>query len=209
MGRLTIGLTGGIASGKSTAATRFVELGVPVIDADDSARRVVAPGEPALAAVARAFGSAVLTATGALDRRALRQLVFSDPQRRRELETILHPLIRADMERRAAAAPGPYLVFAIPLLVEGGQRDRVDRILVVDSSEEVQIARVMQRDGGTREDARAILATQASRETRLRAADDVIVNSGAVDDLRHAVDGLHRRYLELAAAKAAADPHFP
>lgn len=208
MGRLTIGLTGGIASGKSTAAGRFIELGIPVVDADDSARRVVAPGEPALDAVVHAFGGGVLTSAGELDRRALRQLVFREAGRRRELESILHPLIRADMDRRAAAAPGPYVVYAIPLLIEGGERGRVDRILVVDADEETQIDRVMQRDGGTREDARAILAAQASREARLRAADDVLVNSGNVDDLRQAVDGLHRRYLELAAAKAAADLHF-
>ena len=208
MGRLTIGLTGGIASGKSTAAQRFLELGVPVIDADESARLVVAPGQPGLGQVTHAFGTGVLTATGELDRPALRHLIFGDPQRRRELEMILHPLIRADMDRRAAAAQGPYVVLAIPLLVEGGARGRADRILVVDVPEDVQLERVMKRDGGSLTEARAILAAQSSRESRLKAADDVLVNSGTVSDLRQAVDRLHAVYLQLAAAKAAADGHF-
>jgi dephospho-CoA kinase len=197
--RLRIGLTGGIASGKSTVAQRFVELGVPVIDADESARFVVAPGQPGLADLTKRFGPGILTADGELDRRALRNLVFADPQLRRDLEAILHPLIRADMERRAGAAAGPYLVMAIPLLVEGGKPDRVDRILVVDVDEDVQLRRVMTRDSTTREQARAILAAQASRAVRLKAANDVIVNSGAVSELRQAVDALHERYLRLAA----------
>jgi dephospho-CoA kinase len=197
--RLRIGLTGGIASGKSTVAQRFVELGIPVIDADESSRFVVAPGQPGLAELTKRFGSGVLTADGELDRRALRNLVFADPQLRRDLEAILHPLIRVDMERRASAAVGPYLVLAIPLLVEGGKPDRVDRILVVDVDEDVQLRRVMVRDSTTLEQARAILATQASRAARLEAADDVIVNSGTVANLRRAVDGLHERYLRLVA----------
>lgn len=208
MGRLTIGLTGGIASGKSTAARRFLELGVPVIDADESARLVVAPGSPGLAAVTQTFGKAVLTERGELDRAALRHLIFGDPQRRRELEAMLHPLIRADMDRRAAAAQGPYVVFAIPLLVESGARGRVDRTLVVDVEESAQLERVMQRDGGSLAEAHAILAAQATRESRLQAADDVLVNSGTVSELRQAVDGLHAQYLRLAAAKAASADHF-
>ncbi len=208
MARLTIGLTGGIASGKSTAARRFIELGVPVIDADESARLVVALGSPGLAAVTHAFGKAVLTPQGELDRPALRHLIFGDAQRRHELEAILHPLIRADMDRRAAAAPGPYVVFAIPLLVESGARGRVDRTLVVDVEEGVQLARMMQRDGGSLTEARAILAAQATRENRLQAADDVLLNSGTVSELRQAVDALHAQYLRLAAAKAASADHF-
>src|SRR5450631_3534726 len=125
--RLHIGLTGGIASGKSTVAQRFVELGIPVIDADESSRIVVAPGQPGLAELTKKFGPGILTADGELDRRTLRNLIFADPQVRRDLETILHPLIRADMGRRAGAAVGPYLVMAIPLLVEGGNQGRVDR----------------------------------------------------------------------------------
>ncbi len=197
--RMRIGLTGGIASGKSTVAQRFVELGIPVIDADDSSRFVVAPGEPGLAELTKRFGAGILTAGGELDRRALRNLVFADPRLRRDLEAILHPLIRVDMEQRASTAAGPYLVMAIPLLVEGGSRGQVDRILVVDVDEDVQLKRVMARDSTTLEQARAILGAQAQRAARLKAADDVIVNSGTVSDLRQAVDGLHERYLRLAA----------
>jgi dephospho-CoA kinase len=199
--RLRIGLTGGIASGKSTVAQRFTELGVPVIDADAAARAVVAPGTPGLAAVLNRFGRGVVAKNGELDRRALRELIFREPGSRRDLEAILHPLIRADMERSTELAVGPYVVMAIPLLVEGGSRDRVDRILVVDVDEAVQLRRVMARDGCTEEQARAILVSQASRSARLAAADDVLPNSGTVADLRQAVDQLHERYLRVAEAQ--------
>lgn len=199
--RLRIGLTGGIASGKSTVEQRFMELGVPVINADDSSRAVVARGEPGLAAVVERFGAGMLTPQGDLDRRALRSLIFSDAARRKELEAILHPLIRADMERRSAQAGGPYVILSIPLLVEGKARDRWDRILVVDADESLQLARLMSRDAVSEAEARATLAAQASRAARLAMADDVLVNSGTVADLRQAVDRLHERYLELAAAK--------
>ena len=199
--RLRIGLTGGIASGKSTVARRFVELGVPVIDADAAARAVVAPGKPGLAAVSERFGSRVLAENGELDRRALRDLVFKDPGSRRDLEAILHPLIRAEMEQSAKLAVGPYIVMAIPLLVEGDSHERVDRVLVVDVDEAVQLQRVMARDGCTLEQARAILASQASRSARLAVADDVLPNAGTVTDLRQAVDQLHERYLRLAEAQ--------
>jgi dephospho-CoA kinase len=198
--RLRIGLTGGIASGKTTVAQRFVELGIPVIDADESARTVVAPGTPGLAAVVDKFGTGLLIADGELDRRALRHLIFADPDRRRELEAILHPLIRADMEQRAHTSTGPYIVMAIPLLVEGGAIDRVDRILVVDVPEDLQRQRVMRRDGVSAEQAHAILAAQTSRENRLQAADDVILNVGTVSELWQAVDDLHARYLKMASA---------
>jgi dephospho-CoA kinase len=199
--RLRIGLTGGIASGKSTVAQRFMELGVPVIDADEAARAVVAPGEPGLAQVVGRFGGSVLAENGELDRRSLRQLIFNDPGSRRDLEAILHPLIRARMEQWAAAAAGAYVVLAIPLLIEGGSLDRVDRILVVDADEALQLQRVMDRDGGTLEQAHAILASQASRTVRLAAADDVLLNSGTVTDLRLAVDRLHARYLQMVYPK--------
>jgi dephospho-CoA kinase len=202
--RLRIGLTGGIASGKSSVAQRFIELGVPVIDADEAARAVVAPGKPGLAQVIKRFGTGMLSANGELDRRALRNLIFSDPVSRRDLEAILHPLIRADMEQRAAAAVGPYVVMAIPLLVEGGARDRVDRILVVDVDEAVQVQRVMARDGCSMEQAREILASQASREARLELADDVLLNTGSVTELRQGVDRLHERYLRLAEMNPSA-----
>jgi dephospho-CoA kinase len=201
--RLRIGLTGGIASGKSTVAQRFLELGIPVIDADEAARAVVEPGTPGLALVVARFGSGVVGKKGELDRRALREVIFSDPGLRKELEAILHPLIRVEMQRRAQAARGPYLVMAIPLLVEGGgARDRVDRILVVDADEVAQLQRVMARDGSTMEQARAILASQASRSARLAAADDVLANTGTVTDLRQAVDRLHDRYVRLAEMRA-------
>jgi dephospho-CoA kinase len=200
--RLRIGLTGGIASGKSTVAHRFTELGVPVIDADESSRYVVAAGQPGLAKITKRFGTGILTAGGELDRRALRTVVFADSALRRELEAILHPLIRADMERRASTAVGPYLVLAIPLLVEGGPNDRIDRTLVVDLPEEVQLERVVARDGGTLEQACAILAAQTSRASRIKAADDVLLNVGTVSELRLAVDRLHERYLQLAAASS-------
>jgi dephospho-CoA kinase len=199
--RLRIGLTGGVASGKSTVAQRFAELGVPVIDADESSRLVVAPGQPGLTAVVRRFGKRILSANGELDRRALRDLVFADPRMRRDLEAILHPLIRADMEHRTNEAAGPYVVLAIPLLVEGGSRDRVDRILVVDVDEATQLQRLIARDSIGLEQAQAILAAQASRKNRLTAADDVLENAGTVTQLRQAVDRLHERYRRLAAAR--------
>ena len=198
--RLLIGLTGGIASGKSTVAQRFVELGVPVIDADAAAREVVAPGKPGLQQVIDRFGSRVVAENGELDRRALREIIFSDPDARRDLEAILHPLIRAEMDRSAAVAVGPYIVMAIPLLIEGGSRDRVDRILVVDVDEAVQLQRVMARDHCSAEQAQAILDSQAPRSARLAAADDVLPNAGTVTELRQAVDDLHQQYLRLAAA---------
>jgi dephospho-CoA kinase len=197
--RLRIGLTGGIASGKSTVTQRFTELGVPVIDADVSARNVVERGKPGLEQIVRRFGPGVLDAHGNLDRPALRALIFNDSGSRQALDAILHPLIRADMEQQAAAATGPYLVMAIPLLVEGGRaHDRVDRVLVVDVDEALQLQRVQARDGCSETHARAILASQASREARLAAADDVLRNSGSVADLRQAVDRLHEKFLHLA-----------
>ncbi len=198
--RLRIGLTGGIASGKSTVEQRFRELGVPVVNADDSSRAVVAPGEPGLAAVVAHFGNHMLTPEGQLDRRALRSLIFAEPKRRKELEAILHPLIRSDMDRRVLESDGPYVVLSIPLLIEGGARGRVDRVLLIDADESLQLSRLMSRDAVNAEEARATLAAQASRTARLEAADDVITNAGTVTELRQAVDRIHQRYLALAAA---------
>jgi dephospho-CoA kinase len=201
--RLRIGLTGGIASGKSTVTQRFAELGVPVIDADVASRSVVEPGKSGLAQIVQRFGPEVLDAQGRLDRRALRALIFNDPDSRRALDAILHPLIRAEMELEAAAAQGPYVVMAIPLLIESGNaRARVDRVLVVDVDETLQIQRVQARDGCSPEQARAILASQASRSARLAEADDVLLNAGSVADLRQAVDHLHEQYLQLAKSSA-------
>jgi dephospho-CoA kinase len=194
---LRIGLTGGIASGKTTVAERFSELGVAVIDADAAARSVVTPDQPAFAEIVQRFGPAVVASGGGLDRRELRTRVFSDPQARGDLEAILHPRIRAEMERLAAAAAGPYLIMAIPLLVEKAGQTRVDRVLVVDVPEQVQIERLMARDACSADQARAILASQASRAERLARADDVLNNGGAIAELRRGVDGLHERYLGL------------
>jgi dephospho-CoA kinase len=197
--RLRIGLTGGIASGKSTVSQRFAELGIAVIDADVAARAVVEPGTPGLEQVVQRFGSGIVRPDGELDRSALRELIFNDPAARRDLDAILHPLIRAHMEQQAAAAAGPYLILAIPLLVEGGSsRERLDRILVVDVDEAVQLQRVQARDGISIAQARAILGSQASRAARLEAADDVLQNGGTVAELRQAVDRLHERYLKQA-----------
>ncbi|HLW23295.1 MAG TPA: dephospho-CoA kinase [Steroidobacteraceae bacterium] len=203
--RLRIGLTGGIASGKSTVAGRFRELGVPVIDADEAARRVVAPGEPGLEAVVRRFGKQLLTAQGELDRAQLRARIFADEAERRDLEALLHPLIRADMARAVQEARGPYVVLAIPLLVEGARRDQVDRILVIDVDEETQRARLKARDGASDAQARAILAAQATRAQRLAAADDVLTNTGSLEALRREVDQLHERYLTLARRPQPSD----
>lgn len=202
--RFRVGLTGGIASGKSAVASFFATLGVPVIDTDEIARAVVTPGEPLLARIVERFGPEVLSAGGALDRRRLRDIVFADAGARADLERLLHPAIRAEMERRSAVAGGPYQVIAIPLLVETNARGNLDRVLVVDCSEELQLRRLQARDGATRAQAEAILAAQATRERRLAAADDVISNEGELSALRDQVERLHARYLELAAAGRAA-----
>ena len=197
-----VALTGGIASGKTTVANLFATHGVPLIDTDLIAREVVEPGQPALAAVAKAFGSDVLDADGRLDRRRLREVIFRDAAARARLEAILHPAIRAEMERQsvAAAQAGPYQMLVIPLLAEGGRRDHVDRVLVVDTPETVQVERLMTRDAVTREQAEASLRAQAQRSTRLGIADDVLTNTGRIDDLREQVAALHARYVKLAAA---------
>jgi dephospho-CoA kinase len=201
---LRIGLTGGIASGKSTVTQRFVELGAPVIDADVASRSVVEPGRPGLAQVVQRFGTGVLDADGRLDRRALRNLIFKDSSLRQALDAILHPLIRAEMEHEAAQSNGPYVVMAIPLLVEGRSAGkRVDRVLVIDADETLQIQRLQARDGSSVEQARAILASQASRAARLAAADDVLLNTGTVAELRQAVDRLHEQYLQLAQTSSS------
>ena len=196
-----VALTGGIASGKTTIANLFAELGVPLIDTDVIARQVVEPGQPALAEVAKAFGPDVLDADGRLDRRRLRERIFADPTARQRLEAILHPAIRAEMERQSREADGPYQMLVIPLLTEGKRRDHVDRVLLVDVPEELQVQRLMMRDGVTHEQARASLNAQATRAERLAMADDVIRNTGRVDDLREEVAKMHGKYLALAAER--------
>ncbi|MFZ9303991.1 MAG: dephospho-CoA kinase [Steroidobacteraceae bacterium] len=193
-----VGLTGGIASGKTRVAEFFAARGVPVIDSDQIAREIVAPGAPALAAIRERFGEGVMAADGNLDRRALRAIVFADPAARRDLEAITHPAIRARMAELNAQARGPYVINAIPLLTEGGGRRDLDRVLVVDCPEDLQIARVMARDQVDEAGARAVLAAQASRAARLAIADDVIVNDGDLGALEARVASLHERYLGLS-----------
>jgi len=195
-----VALTGGIASGKTTVADLFAALGVPVIDTDVIARRVVEPGQPALAQVVAEFGAEVLDATGRIDRRRMRERIFADPDAKRRLESILHPAIRAEMARQSLSAPGPYQVLVIPLLTEGGSRDHVDRVLLVDVPEELQIQRLMMRDGVPYPQAQASLHVQATRAQRLAMADDVVRNTGRVDDLREAVAALDAKYRGLAGA---------
>jgi dephospho-CoA kinase len=193
-----VGLTGGIASGKSTAAKFFGALGVPILDSDQVARDVVEPGQPPLERLVERFGPKILTADGHLDRPALREIVFSDPKARADLEALTHPAIGAAMEARSAAAGGPYQILVIPLLVEKNLAAHVDRVLVVDCAEELQIRRLRDRDGSTPEQVGAILQAQAPRTARLKAADDVIHNDSDMSAVRDQVATLHARYLELA-----------
>ena len=195
---LKIGLTGGIASGKSTVAEMFASLGIPVIDTDVIAREIVSPGQPALAQIRSRFGNAVIDAAGNLDRAAMRMLIFSDVQARTDLEAILHPRIGAEARRQAKSAGGPYQLIVVPLLTESSLRDFVDRVLVVDCDEEHQIERLLARDADSVGQARRILAAQASREERLAIADDVIINDRSLDHLRQQVEKLDRLYRRLA-----------
>ena len=195
---LRIGLTGGIASGKSTVADMFADLGVPVIDTDVIAREVVRPGQPALDEIREAFGAGVIAADGTLDRPAMRSIVFGDDAARRRLESILHPRIGRETREQADAAGGPYQVIVVPLLVESSLRRFVDRVLVVDCDESTQVARLLARDAESEHQARRMLAAQSSRAERLAIADDVVTNDGSLEDTREQVLALHRRYLHEA-----------
>jgi dephospho-CoA kinase len=195
-----VGLTGGIASGKSTVARLFSALGVPVIDTDLIAREVVAPGTPGLEAVISAFGQEVLQPDGTLDRRRLRDLAFATTGRRQQLEAILHPRIRERMEALCTSSGGPYQILVIPLLIESGLETRVDRVLIVDCSESVQRARLTVRDGESAAGVDRLLAAQLDRAPRLSRADDVLVNGGTRDELQCRVQELHAIYLQLAGA---------
>jgi dephospho-CoA kinase len=200
--RLIVGLTGGIASGKSLVGAMFVKLGAALIDTDVVAREVVARGEPGLAAVGAEFGPKVLLPSGELNRPALRSLVFADDAKRRQLEAILHPLIRSRTRAKLADLEAPYALVAVPLLVETSFGELVDRILVVDAPEPAQLERLMRRDAIPRAEALEMLRAQVDRATRLRAAHDVIDNSGTPEATRRQVELLHRRYLDLAAQRA-------
>lgn len=194
-----VALTGGIGSGKSTVADAFSHLGVTIIDADIIARQVVEPNTPALQAIAEHFGSQLIALDGTLNRRMLRERIFSHPDEKAWLNALLHPLIQQETQRQIAAATSPYVMWVVPLLVENRLHDKADRILVVDVSQETQIQRTMARDNVARHHAETILAAQATREARLAVADDVINNDGAPDAIASAVARLHAQYLQLAA----------
>jgi dephospho-CoA kinase len=193
-----VGLTGGVASGKTTAAKLFAELGAGIVDTDAVAREVVDFGEPGLEAVAAEFGDAILQSSGELDRRALRELVFRQPERRKRLEAILHPLIRARTAQRLAELAAPYAIVVVPLMFETGFDTLVDRTAVVDCPEATQLARLQRRDGLEGSDAQAMLDAQLDRRARLSQADDIIDNSGDIEQLKTRVAALHTRYMELA-----------
>lgn len=198
-----VGLTGGIGSGKSAVARLFEEKGVPVIDTDAIAHDLTRPGGAATEAIRTEFGPSYIDAKGALDRARMRSLAFSDPQARQRLERILHPLILAEAARRAEAATSPYVILVVPQLIEGGLHDgkgghRCHRVLVVDCPEETQVVRVTRRSGLADDEVRRIIASQAPRSVRLAAADDVIENGAALENLRPQVKRLHERYLALA-----------
>lgn len=200
---LLIALTGGIASGKSAVAECFAALGVPVLDTDQIARDVVAPGSATLAELVKTFGAEILDSAGALDRARMRERVFADPAERAKLEAIMHPAIRQELAQRSARAGGDYQIHVIPLLVEKARMSDYDRVLVVDVPEEEQIKRLMARDGSTLEQAQQILASQATREQRIEAADDVLVNTGTLEELRAFVETLHKNYSLLAKSRVA------
>lgn len=198
-----VGLTGGIGSGKTTVSDLFAaRYKVPVVDADIVSREVVAPGEPALAELVQQFGADITGADGQLDRAALKRIVFADADKRKTLEAILHPAIRTRMAAQLAAVDAPYALMSIPLLAEGGRRDLINRVLVVDCPEALQLERVRRRDNLTEQEVMAIMQTQASRQQRLAIADDVIVNDGDAAALALRVAELHETYLGLAALAA-------
>ena len=197
---LKVGLTGGIASGKSQVASFFKNLGIHVSDADRISHTLTAPGRAGLAALVQALGRDILDAQGNLDRAALRRRIFAEPELRKRVEAILHPLVLEALGADLAAAPGPYAVAVIPLLVESTPSQAlVDRVLVVDCPEELQLSRLMSRDGGSEADARAILAAQAPQDARLAVADDILLNANDLPALDAAVVRLHGFYRELVA----------
>jgi dephospho-CoA kinase len=194
-----IGLTGGVGSGKSTAAQIFQELGAAVVDTDEIAHDLTRPGGAAVAAIRSEFGADYISADGGLDRAKMRRLAFTDPQARKKLETILHPLIRRDSQTRIAAAQQPYVLVVVPLLLEtGAYRELIGRVLVIDCDEERQIARTMKRSALSRDEVRAIMAAQLPRAKRLAAADDVLHNDADLEALRRQVEALHEQYVSPA-----------
>ncbi|HGA2726346.1 TPA: dephospho-CoA kinase [Enterobacter hormaechei] len=198
-----VALTGGIGSGKSTVAHAFARLGITIIDADIIARQVVEPNTPALNAIEAHFGRHVIQADGTLNRRQLRECIFSDSSEKAWLNALLHPIIHQETQRQIAAARSPYVLWVVPLLVENQLQHKADRTLVIDVSRETQIQRTMARDHVSREHAEQILAAQATREARLAIADDVIDNNGAPDAIASDVARLHAQYLTFAAQAVA------
>ena len=194
---LVVGLTGGIGSGKTTVANGFSALGVPVIDTDQLARELVEPGQPALNEIIATFGSEAITADGHLDRDYMRQLIFTDSERKSQLEAILHPRIRQRIRTLLADIRSPYCIVVIPLLLEARQMDLVDRILVVDLPENEQLTRVAARDSLSDNAVMAIINSQTDRNTRLAAADDIIVNDRGMSELTGSIQKLHRRYMDI------------
>nr|WP_306278048.1 dephospho-CoA kinase [Pantoea sp. Fr+CA_20] len=194
-------MTGGIGSGKSTIAEYFAASGVDIIDADVIAREVVEPGTPALQAIIARYGDAVVNEQGALHRSRLREIIFATPDEKRWLDALLHPLINARTQQLKAQAVSPYVLWVVPLLVENQLQRQADRVLVVDTDEETQLKRTLQRDNVSLDQAKRILAAQATRQQRLACADDIIDNSGAPENALPQVAQLHQLYLKLAAAK--------
>jgi len=195
--RVVVGLTGGIGSGKSAAAEIFRACGVEVIDADSLAREVVEPGQPALNDIAAHFGSDILTSEGRLDRAALRKIVFSNPEHKSWLEKLLHPLIAELLQRRLNATKSPYAILESPLLLETEQHKLVDRVLVIDVNQEIQVDRSVRRDGSDEELIRSIIASQINRAERIQHADDLVSNEESLEQLRENIEALHSKYLEM------------
>lgn len=208
---LTVGLTGGIASGKSLVASAFQRLGVTIVDADVVARDIVEPGQPALAEIVERFGADIVDDDGRLKRRDLREIVFADAQARSDLEGITHPRIRAELARRRDAAQSDYCLLVVPLLVKSSMIDLVDRVLVVDAPEVVQMERLMSRDDIDEDLARRMIAAQDARSERLAMADDVLINTGPRKDIADLAAALHAGYLRLAQGEVADLPplHLP
>lgn len=199
---LVVGLTGGIGSGKSAVANLFAELGAEIVDTDAIAHALTGADGAAISAIRQRFGASFIAADGSLDRARMRNHVFVRPDARQLLESILHPMIRTETDRRIGASTAPYVVVVVPLLIEsGGYLDRINRILVVDCLPDTQVARVMKRSGLTKAEAERILAAQTTRTARLAAADDVIDNEGPIERLRPQVERLHRSYLALEAKR--------
>ena len=195
----TVALTGGIASGKTLISDEFAKLGVPVIDTDVIAHQIVEPGQPALKEIESVFGSTIIADDRRLKRQALRALIFSDPLEREKLESILHPRIRQEAGKTIAEVTYAYCILVIPLLAESGAYPNIDRVLLVDVEPDTQISRLMARDNASEEQARQALASQANRAQRLKIADDILDNSGSLEQARNAVVQLHRKYLQLAS----------